>query len=251
VLKKVRVERDSEGFHLIDRNGKLFGYILDYLRDGTVTLPPDLFTTQQLLKEAEFYAIQGLVDLCRESIDLLIPNPNHTEPMCQVPMITSLAEEQTLIGQSNKPVVKLLYNRGNNKYSYTSHSDDNMLKNIELFDKLALRFNNRILFLKDIIGEDICVWTFFGHGRKVAEICCTSIVYATEKKQTKVEFPEARIYEEALNILLYEGPKSFLIPGADMEKDMSSGELVPRVRRIHAGGHSHQPSNSNIQGSSR
>ena len=45
----------------------------------------------------------------------------------------------------------------------------------------------------------------FRHGRKVAEICCTSIVYATEKKQTKVEFPEARIYEEALNILLYEG----------------------------------------------
>ena len=38
-----------------------------------------------------------------------------------------------------------------------------MLKNIELFDKLALRFNNRILFLKDIIGEDICVWTFFGY----------------------------------------------------------------------------------------
>ena len=33
----------------------------------------------------------------------------------------------------------------------------------------------------------------------------TSIVYATEKKQTKVEFPEARIYEETLNVLLYEG----------------------------------------------
>ena len=47
------------------------------------------------------------------------------------------------------------------------------------------------------------------------------------------------------------GPKSFVIPGADMEKDISSGELVPRVRRIHAGGHSHQPSNSNLQGSSR
>ena len=108
----------------------------------------------------------------------------------------------------------------------------------------------------------------FRHGRKVAEICCTSIVYATEKKQTKVEFPEARIYEEALNILLYEGwskilffacflsteilsgPKNFAIPGADMEKDVS-GELVPRVRRIHAGGHSHQPSNSNLQNSTR
>jgi len=182
----------------------LFSYVLDYLRDGAVSLPPDAFSIQQLLKEASFYSIQGLVDVCRESIESSLPIPG-TNPMCQVPMITSLAEEQTLIAQTSKPVVKLLYNRGNNKYSYTSHSDDNMLKNIELFDKLALRFNNRILFLKDIIGEDICVWTFYGHGRKVAEICCTSIVYATEKKQTKVEFPEARIYEEALNILLYEG----------------------------------------------
>lgn len=35
-------------------------------------------------------------------------------------------------------------------------------------------------------------------------MCCTSIVYATDKKHTKVECPEARIYEETLNILLYE-----------------------------------------------
>ena len=60
-----------------------------------------------------------------------------------------------------------------------------MLKNIELFDKLVSRFHGRILFLKDIIGEDICVWSFFGNKRKLSEICCTSIVYATEKKQTK------------------------------------------------------------------
>ena len=32
----------------------------------------------------------------------------------------------------------------------------------------------------------------------------SSIVYATDKKHTKVDFPEARIYEETLNILLYE-----------------------------------------------
>lgn len=35
-------------------------------------------------------------------------------------------------------------------------------------------------------------------------MCCTSIVYATDKKHTKVEYPEARIYEETLNIILYE-----------------------------------------------
>ena len=35
-------------------------------------------------------------------------------------------------------------------------------------------------------------------------VCCTAIVYATDRKNTKVEFPEARIYEETLNCLLYE-----------------------------------------------
>ena len=39
-------------------------------------------------------------------------------------------------------------NRHNNKYSYTGASDDNLLKNIELFDKLSLRFSNRVLFIK-------------------------------------------------------------------------------------------------------
>ena len=46
---------------------------------------------------------------------------------------------------------------------------------------------------------------FYGNGKKVTEVCCTSIVYATERKHTKVEFPEARIYEDTLNILLFEG----------------------------------------------
>ena len=115
-----------------------------------------------------------------------------------------------LISTSAKPVVKLLINRHNNKYSYTrqnisshlrfdkfilidvfsigcSASDDNLLKNLELFDKLSLRFSGRVLFLKDVIGsQEICLWSFFGHGKKVAEVCCTSIVYATDKKHTNV-----------------------------------------------------------------
>merc|ERR550532_2497576 len=77
--------------------------------------------------------------------------------------------------------------------------------NLELFDKLSLLYNNRLMLIKDVIGtQEICCWTFFGHGQKIAEVCCTSIVYGTDKKHTKDEFPEARIYEETLNILLYE-----------------------------------------------
>ena len=71
--------------------------------------------------------------------------------------------------------------------------------------QLALVSNTQVLFIKDVIGSnEICCWSFYGHGKRIAEVCCTAIVYATDRKNTKVEFPEARIYEETLNCLLYE-----------------------------------------------
>ena len=89
--------------------------------------------------------------------------------------------------------------------SCRSNSDENLLKNIELFDRLCVKFASRVMFVKDVVGtSEICCWTFYGHGKKVAEICCESIVYATEKKQTKIEFPETKIYEESLNLMLFE-----------------------------------------------
>lgn len=78
-----------------------------------------------------------------------------------------------------------------------------MLKNIELFDKLSLRFNGRVLFIKDVIGDEICCWSFYGQGRKIAEVCCTSIVYATEKKQTKVRASSGRFRVASLTLYLY------------------------------------------------
>lgn len=85
------------------------------------------------------------------------------------------------------------------------NSDDNLLKNIELFDKLSVRFGGRVKFMKDIVGRgEICCWAFYGHSKKIAEVCCESIVYATDRKHTKIEFPEAKILDETLNIMLYE-----------------------------------------------
>nr|XP_012611973.1 BTB/POZ domain-containing adapter for CUL3-mediated RhoA degradation protein 3 isoform X3 [Microcebus murinus] len=241
---RMEVLTDSEGWILIDRCGKHFGTILNYLRDGAVPLPESRREIEELLAEAKYYLVQGLVEECQAALQ---QNKDTYEPFCKVPVITSSKEEQKLIATSNKPAVKLLYNRSNNKYSYTSNSDDNMLKNIELFDKLSLRFNGRVLFIKDVIGDEICCWSFYGQGRKIAEVCCTSIVYATEKKQTKVEFPEARIYEETLNILLYEaqdgrGPDNALLEATGGaagrshhldEDEERERERIERVRRIH------------------
>ncbi|XP_011505996.1 PREDICTED: BTB/POZ domain-containing adapter for CUL3-mediated RhoA degradation protein 3-like [Ceratosolen solmsi marchali] len=175
---------DSEGWILIDRCGKHFGTILNFLRDGTVPLPESIKEISELLAEAKYYCISELVELCERAIQ---KKELETDPICKVPLITSQKEEELLIGSTTKPIVKLLVNRHNNKYSYTSISDDNLLKNIELFDKMALRFSGRVLFVKDVIGSSqICCWTFYGHGRKVAEVSCHSIVYSTDRKQTKV-----------------------------------------------------------------
>lgn len=238
---EMEVFTDKEGWILIDRSGKHFGSILCYLRDGTVSLPKGRQAIQELLAEAKYYLIQGLIELCQNTLQ-----GNKEQPLCVIPVITSIKEEEQLIQTSAKPVVKLVYNRSNNKYSYTSNSDDNLLKNIELFDRLSLSFNGRVLFIKDVIGDEICCWSFYGQGRKLAEVCCTSIVYATEKKQTKVEFPEARIYEETLNALLYETTlpdnslleatrRSYTNCGSHSEEEEGPGgtELRERVRRIH------------------
>lgn len=88
------------------------------------------------------------------------------------------------------------------KFRFSS-SDEMLMKNIELFDKLSIRLHNRILFIKDVTGsEEICCWSFYGNGQKMAEVCCTSIVYATERKQNKVQRKNSIIFRKFIHIFL-------------------------------------------------
>ena len=50
--------RDEEGYHLVDRNGAYFAYILDFLRDSKIVLPQDQAEIKKILKEANFFAVQ-------------------------------------------------------------------------------------------------------------------------------------------------------------------------------------------------
>ncbi|KAG9333287.1 hypothetical protein JZ751_012874 [Albula glossodonta] len=229
----VEVTIDSEGWVVLDRCGRHFGLVLNFLRDGSVPLPESQREIEEVLKEAQFYRVQGLIQHCHTALKKRMEG---FEGACRIPMITSAKEEQRMIASCRKPVVKLQNNRGNNKYSYTSNSDDNLLKNIELFDKLGLRFNGRVLFVKDVLGDEICCWSFYGEGRKIAE----------------VEFPEARIFEETLNILIYEngrgsGPGGVALlesgvgsssgAGQSEEEGAGAGGGDRRVRRIHVRRH--------------
>lgn len=225
---RMEVLTDAEGWILIDRCGKHFGTLLNFLRDGDVPLPDTRRELLELQAEAKYFCIDELSESSEKAAKNMKKEiPPDVEPICRVPLITSHKEEQALIQAcAMKPVVKLLINRHNNKYSYTGASDDNLLKNIELFDKLSLRFSNRVLFIKDVIGSnEICCWSFYGHGKRIAEVCCTAIVYATDRKNTKVEFPEARIYEETLNCLLYEnrnGPDQELMQATSLRVPVAS-----------------------------
>ena len=57
-----RVEQDSLGRYFIDRDGKLFHHVLTYLRHDKLP-PPDLAV--DVLEEAEYYQVTGLIDWCK------------------------------------------------------------------------------------------------------------------------------------------------------------------------------------------
>ena len=52
----------EDGSYFIDRDGTHFRYILNYLRTGRLLLPEDKLVRKELLEEAQFYQIRGIVD---------------------------------------------------------------------------------------------------------------------------------------------------------------------------------------------
>jgi len=53
-----KVEPDENGRYFIDRNGKLFAFILDFLRNGSIELPTDSQKKKQVLAEAEYFGLK-------------------------------------------------------------------------------------------------------------------------------------------------------------------------------------------------
>ncbi|XP_068760882.1 uncharacterized protein [Montipora capricornis] len=75
----------EDGSYFIDRDGTHFRYILNYLRSGKLVVPEDKIVRKELLNEAEFYQIQGIVDVLK------------CQPF-QESTILSTEHRQTLIG---------------------------------------------------------------------------------------------------------------------------------------------------------
>lgn len=104
------------GWIMIDRSGTHFDVILNFMRDGTVTLPETAKGVSELLAEAKYYCISELAESCERALP---KKERETEPICRVPLITSQKEEQMLISSSIK--VSTLFWTFLDNFSKNSH----------------------------------------------------------------------------------------------------------------------------------
>lgn len=62
-----RIYKDSKGRYFIDRDGVLFRYVLDYLRNGKVILPECFHECDRLRQEADYYRLTGMSNCLQQS----------------------------------------------------------------------------------------------------------------------------------------------------------------------------------------
>lgn len=91
-----------EGWVLIDRDGKHFGKILNYLRDRTPVLTDSYEECKELMMEAKYFLIEDLTKICEDTLKHLEGKNRHYLPICRVPIITSIREEQRIVSAANK-----------------------------------------------------------------------------------------------------------------------------------------------------
>ena len=66
-MGKKSVEKDAKGKYFLDRDGVLFRYVLDFLRNEALTLPEGFRERERLRREAIFYGLPGLEKAALES----------------------------------------------------------------------------------------------------------------------------------------------------------------------------------------
>lgn len=89
----------STGWVFIDRCGKHFGTILNFLRDGSVPLPETCVEISEILTEAKYYGVTELYEACEQALQ---KKRKRNTNITWVTLITSQNEAQKLISISTK-----------------------------------------------------------------------------------------------------------------------------------------------------
>lgn len=100
---RANIIRDSKGKYFIDRDGVLFRYILDYLRNLKVVLPENFHERERLKAEAEYFNLPDMV----ASISNITPAYLTRYPLSQ--QFTNLAITPTSPGNYNAGYITVGY----------------------------------------------------------------------------------------------------------------------------------------------
>ena len=91
---KFDMKPSEDGTFFIDRDGTHFRFILNYLRTGKLTLPEGATFHKELEEEAEFYQIQGIIDVLRPPVQTYKP----TKPIEESEILTNEDHQRALKG---------------------------------------------------------------------------------------------------------------------------------------------------------
>nr|XP_058953323.1 uncharacterized protein LOC131780736 [Pocillopora verrucosa] len=121
----------EDGSYFIDRDGTHFRYILNYLRTGELIVPNDEIIRRELLAEAKFYQVEGMINEL-EPTPSADPIPTVVQPF-KDSVILSFSQAQTLMNWlKNTPGVSnsdelLLYRASRDgwfSFNFHSHCDN-------------------------------------------------------------------------------------------------------------------------------
>ena len=100
----------EDGSYFIDRDGTHFRYILNYLRTGQLIVPKDETIREELLAEAEFYQVEGIIKTLKVScfMDSVILSSDQRETL-----VNWLKESRTNESDS----IELLYRASRDRWS--------------------------------------------------------------------------------------------------------------------------------------
>ena len=100
----------EDGTYFMDRDGTHFRYILNYLRTGRLLLPDDKLVREELLEEAQFYQVQGI-------IDGLTPPPFEDSTILSVPQRQTLNNWLKGTSTSARSKSSLIYRASRNGWA--------------------------------------------------------------------------------------------------------------------------------------
>lgn len=67
--EKLTLEKDAKGKYFLDRDGVLFRYVLDFLRNKALVLPEGFRERERLKQEASFYGLGNLEKAIQDQTD--------------------------------------------------------------------------------------------------------------------------------------------------------------------------------------